>query len=472
MSMKMSFAEREGLKKYFITDKLFYKRALFLILPMVMQNCINQGVNMMDTIMVGNLGEIAISASSLANQFYMVYRYLCMGMSAAGMVLASQYWGARDKKTVCRVFDLILQLVILGGLIFMILTLLMPGQIMRIYTPEEDVIQAGIDYLRATAFIFLPHGISLVMSNLLRAVGDAKMGMYVSLLSFGVNIVCNYIFIFGKLGCPAMGLTGAALGTLCARIVELGVCAVYMLKFEKGLNYRPWNILKVPTQKMLKEFARLGLPAVISDTMLSLADSAVSMILGHMGKEIVSAYSIVTVMSRMCTTSVAGIASAAGVVVGQTVGEGDTKRAMKEGYSFLAIGSAMGLAGSILVQIIGRWSISLYDITPHTAAITLAMMNAVAIVTFFDATQSTFSKGVLRGGGDTRFLMIADVFFQWCVSVPVGYLAGFILVVPPFWVLIAVRLDFILKSIWMFFRMRSGKWIHKARSMRNTKLED
>lgn len=451
--------------RYFITDKRFYKRAILLIIPVVLQSCINQGVNMMDTIMVGRLGEVAISASSLANQFYMIFNFVCMGLSAAGLVLASQYWGAGDEKTVRRVFDLVLQLVILFGTVFALLSAVIPERIMRIYTNDADVIREGAKYLRITALIYLPHGISLVTSNVIRSVGNVKLGLYISIISFMVNIGCNYVFIFGKLGMPAMGVMGAAVGTLCARAVEMTVCLVYMLKFEKSLHYHPRTLLKAPTQALFGEFVRLGLPAVISDTILALAASAISIILGHMGKEVVSAYAIVTVMDRMCTVAVSGVSSASGVVIGQTVGEGQLKRAMKEGYSFLMMSVGLGLIASALVYFIGRWTVGLYDITPETVSIAFLMMDASAIIVFFQAVQSTLSKGVLRGGGDTKFLMVADVLFQWVVSISVGALAGLVLHMPPFWVLIALRLDYIIKSVWLVTRLKSGKWIHPAKKM-------
>lgn len=451
--------------RYFVTDKQFYKRAILLIIPVLLQSCINQGVNMMDTIMVGRLGEVAISASSLANQFYMIFNFLCMGLSAAGLVLASQYWGAGDAKTVRRVFDFVLQLVIVAGALFALISALIPEKIMRIYTNDEDVIREGAKYLRVTALIYLPHGISLVTSNVIRSVGNVKLGLYISIISFVVNIGCNYIFIFGKLGMPAMGVMGAAVGTFCARTVELLVCVFYMLYFEENLHYNPKEILNLPKKQLAAEFVRLGLPAVISDSILALAASAISIILGHMGKEVVSAYAIVTVVDRMCTVAISGVSSASGVVIGQTVGEGQLKRAMKEGYSFLLMSCCLGVFASLLVFLVGNLSIGLYDITSETVSIACSMMDASAIIVFFQSVQSTLSKGVLRGGGDTRFLMFADVLFQWVVSIPVGYIAGIILNVPPFWVLTALRLDYIIKSIWLVFRLRSGKWIHPAKKL-------
>lgn len=451
--------------KYLVTDKTFYKRALFIIIPVLLQNMINQGVNMMDTIMVGQLAEASISASSLANQFYQIYTLLCMGISAAGLVLASQYWGAGEPKTVKRVFDLAMQIVIILGTAFAMVTAVFPEEIMTFYTNDTDVIQEGARYLSVTAFIFLPHGLSLVASNIVRSVGNAKLGLTISCISFVVNIGCNYIFIFGKLGAPAMGVMGAALGTLCARVVEFTVCVVYMFKFEKALKYMPSGIIKLPSKALLGEFRRLGLPAIISDTILGIAATVISMILGHMSKEIVSAYAIVVVLERLCTVAIGGIASAAGVIIGQTVGEGDFERAHREGWSFMFMTVIIGVIATVLVRVVGVWSVGLYNITEETYAIAVSMMNASAIIVFFQAVQSALSKGVLRGGGDTKFLMVADVIFQWAASIPLGYIVGIRLGVPAFWVLIALRIDYIIKSVWLTARLKGTKWIHIAKTV-------
>lgn len=446
-----------------IKDPAFYKKALMLVIPVVLQNIINQGVNMMDTVMVGRLGEVAISASSLANQFYQIFNFLCMGISAAGLVLASQYWGANEKGTVKRVYDLCIQLVTVIGLCFALVSILIPGQIMSIFIKDDDVIREGAKYLRVTALVYLPHGLSLVIANIVRSIGNAKLGLLTSCISFLVNVGANYIFIFGKLGAPELGVMGAAVGTLCARLVEFTVCVVYMLRIEKDIRYRPDKLLRIAEASLLKEFRRLGLPAVISDTILGLAASAMSIILGRMGKEVVSAYAIVTVLDRMCSVATMGVSSAAGVMVGHTVGSGDYKRAQREGETFLIISAVLGAAAALLVLSIGTLSVDLYEITNETRNIAIVMMDSSAIVVFFQTIQSALSKGILRGGGDTKFLMVADVVFQWCASIPLGYLAGVVLNVPVFWVLIILRIDYIIKAIWLTFRLKSGKWIHQAK---------
>ena len=453
------------INRYLITDRSFYRTALTIIIPVVTQSLINQGVNMMDTVMVGRLGEVSISASSLANQYYMIFSFLCMGISAGGLVLASQYWGAQDKATVARVYDLCMQLVLIIGTLFAITCVAIPDKIMAMYIQDEEVIVEGAKYLRVTALIFLPHGLSLVMSQIIRSTGNARLGLWISCISFVVNIGANYAFIFGKFGMPALGVMGAAVGTLCARSVEFIVCVVYVLKIEKNIRYRPTGILKLPSRALLKEFRRLGMPAIISDTILGLCASVVSMILGCLGREIVSAYAIVNVVDRMCSVATLSVASASSVMIGHSVGSGQFEKAQKEGYSFTLMSIVFGLGGAALVLLVGPYAVDLFKIEPDTRIIAVTMMSSSAIVVFFQTVQSALSKGILRGGGDTKFLIYADVAFQILVSIPLGYLVGVVWQWPVFWVLIALRIDYVIKSIWLFGRLRSGKWIHKAKKM-------
>ena len=437
---------RTSFKQYIAGDRHLFAQAMMIIIPVLLQSIINQGVNMMDTIMVGSLGEVSISASSLANQFYNIYTFWCMGLSAAGLVLTAQYYGQGDKETVKRVLDMLIQIIAISGLI-----------------DDPLVIEEGVQYLRITAFVFLPHGLSLIVSNLMRSVGNARIGLYVSLTSFIINIGANYVFIFGKLGFAPMGVTGAALGTLCARVVEFAVCAVFVLKIDKCLEYRLTKVLRLPSRLLIREFIRLGLPAIVSDMALAFASSAIGIILGHMGKAYVTAYSIVTVVDRMCTIASMAVASSAGILVGQAIGAGEYEEAKRRGVTFLLLSTVIGLLGSVLVVLVGDWSISLYDIEASTVEITKSMMLASALILTFQNAQTTLGKGILRGGGDTKFLMVLDVILQWCTSIPLGYLVGIVFQASAFVVLITVKIDFVIKSLLFLRRMFSDKWMHSVK---------
>lgn len=245
-----------------VTDKHFYKRVLSIMLPVALQQAINMGVNMLDTIMLGQFGEVQISASSLANQYYNFFTIFCMGIIGGSSVLAAQYWGAREVDKVRQTFNMALRMTLVLATVFAVLTWCFPAQIMSIYTSESHVVAQGVRYLKITTFIFIIHGTSLVAAQLMRSVEQAQLGLIVSCVSFVVNIIANYVFIFGKFGAPRMEIAGAALGTLMARAAEFLVTFGYIFFKDKSLGLRIKHLLHMPGKEFFSNYLRLGLPCL------------------------------------------------------------------------------------------------------------------------------------------------------------------------------------------------------------------
>ena len=447
-----------------IRDKNFYRKILSIMLPVALQQAINIGVNMMDTVMLGSFGEIQLSASSLANQYYNCFTILCMGIIGGSSILASQFWGAGDKEHVRETFNMALRLSLGVSVVFAIITFFFAPQIMRIYSSDPDVIEQGVRYLNVTVFVFALHGTSLVATQLMRSVGKAQLGLFVSIVSFIVNVGANYIFIFGKFGAPRLEIAGAAVGTLIARSVEFLLTFVYILHLDRDLGLRVHHLMCSPSGHLYRNYFRLGAPVLISDSLLGIGSTMVSVILGHMGTVAVSANAICQVVDRLCTVVIQGVSNASGVIIGNTIGSGDTNLAIRQGESFYLLSMIFGAVSALLVFLIGPISISMYNLTPETILATRHLMNAYVIVVFFQAIQSVMTKGVLRGGGDTKFLMKADILFMWLVSIPVGAIAGLVLHQPPWVTMLCLRLDYIIKSAWCVSRLLSGKWIHRTTS--------
>lgn len=447
-----------------IRDKNFYRKILSIMLPVALQQAINIGVNMMDTVMMGSFGEIQLSASSLANQYYNCFTILCMGIIGGSSILASQFWGAGDKEHVRETFNMALRLSLGVSVVFAIITFFFAPQIMRIYSSDPDVIEQGVRYLNVTVFVFALHGTSLVATQLMRSVGKAQLGLFVSIVSFIVNVGANYIFIFGKFGAPRLEIAGAAVGTLIARSVEFLLTFVYILHLDRDLGLRVHHLMCSPSGHLYRNYFRLGAPVLISDSLLGIGSTMVSVILGHMGTVAVSANAICQVVDRLCTVVIQGVSNASGVIIGNTIGSGDTNLAIRQGESFYLLSMIFGAVSALLVFLIGPISISMYNLTPETILATRHLMNAYVIVVFFQAIQSVMTKGVLRGGGDTKFLMKADILFMWLVSIPVGAIAGLVFHQPPWITMLCLRLDYIIKSAWCVSRLLSGKWIHRTTS--------
>ncbi len=451
-----------------VKDKEFYRQVLSIMLPVALQQAINMGVNMMDTVMVGSLGEAALSASSLANQYYQFFNIFCMGIIGGASVLASQYWGAGEKEKVRETFNLALKLTLCVCVFFALLTWFFPRQIMAIYTSEEAVIEQGANYLSITAFIFVIHGTSFVAALLMRAVGKPRLGLAVSVVSFFVNIIANYIFIFGKFGAPRMEIAGAALGTLIARTFEFAITFIYIFEIDQSLGLRPRHLKKLPSASFFKNYFRLGAPVLVSDSLLGLGGNLVSIVMGHMGSAVVAANAICMVIDRLCTVVIQGISNASGIIIGNTIGCGRKEKAIEQGETFYLLSMGFGLIAAALVLIVGPLTVSIYALTEETVILTHEMMDAYAFIIFFQCIQSVMTKGVLRGGGDTKFLMAADILFMWLISIPLGAAGGLVLGWPAWFVTICLRIDYVIKSVWCIARLVSGKWIHEVEGLKET----
>lgn len=439
-------------------NKGFYWKTARLAVPIMLQNMITIGVNMADTIMVGSLGESALSAVALANQFVNIYQCSCMGIGQGASIMTSRFWGMKNYKAIKQTITITTRICLVLGILFTILTYFFPEFIMKIYISDPDVVAEGIRYLRMLSVSCLLMGLSLTYSNIYRSIGNAKWPLISSTVAFMINIGCNYAFIFGKFGAPVMGVEGAALGTLIARIFEFFFICGYLVFFDKKINYRMKDML-LNCSNLTKEFTKISLPVIISDTLYGFGNSAVSMVMGKIGSQFVSANSITLVTQQLCTVFIQGAAQSSSVIVGNTLGEGNIDRAKQEANLFLKMGLWMGVLSSIIIIVISGPIISLYNITPKTAMIAKQLMYSIGIIMLFRGMNSIMTKGVLRGGGDTKFLMVADILFLWVASIPLGYLTGVIFHLPAFWIYFFLKIDEVMKCVWCVWRLRSGKWI-------------
>lgn len=445
-----------------IRDPSFYRKVLVIMLPVALQQAINIGVNMLDTMMLGSFGELQLSASSLANQYYNFFVIFCMGIIGGCSVLSSQYYGAGNLEKCRETFNMAFRITLVLSLLFAVLTWLVPAGIMRIYTSEQEVIDYGVKYLRITTFIFALHGLGLVAAQLMRSVGQPRLGLWVSIISFFFNLFFNYVFIFGKFGFPRMEIAGAALGTLIARGAEFLTTFFFIFRMDKNLRLRFRDLLRNPSKDLFRNYWKIGAPVFISDGMLGFGNNMVSIILGHMGSAIVAANAVCMVIDRLCTVVIQGISNASGIITGHTIGEGNRDLALRQGETFYLLSIIFGAVAAGLVAIFGPLSMKMYALAPETQTITRQLMNAYVLIVFFQCIQSVMTKGVLRGGGDTKFLMKADVLFLWVVSIPLGAVTGLILHWPAWLTMICLKVDLIIKSIWCVSRLLSGKWIHEV----------
>ncbi len=446
------------MEKVFVKDRNFYRRVAVMAFPIIAQNVITIGVNMMDTVMLGKFGEIQLSASSLANDFINIFQILCMGMGCGAAVLTAQYWGSGNVDSLKKTAATMLRFETVISALFTLAVLFFAPAIMHIYTADADVIAKGVIYFRWSIPTFFLMGISLTLTQILRSIRDVRIPLYTSIVSFFVNIFFNWIFIFGKLGMPRMEIAGAALGTVIARVVEAAVIGGYFFLYEKKVGFRFRDIFR-PCGEVVRKYFEYSLPVMASDSLLAFGNSAVAIIIGHMGTAFVAANAIIAMVMRFCTVFTSGMGQASHTVIGNRLGEGKREQAYHEAVTLLALSVVLGLITAVVMRLVGPAILGFYEISEETYEIGIGMLNAVSLMVVFQAMQSTITKGVLRGGGDTKFVMFIDAGFLWLVSVPLGYLTGLVLHLDAFTVMLSLRIDWVIKSLIGAKRILSKKWM-------------
>jgi len=454
--------KKEWKLKEYLGDKELYLKMAKIAIPISLQSLITVGINLMDTIMLSKMGDAQISASSLAGQFINLFMICCMGIGMGASVLTSRFWGMQDKHSLKKTITIMLRFVVVFASIFTAVTIISPEWIMRIYSDEAPIITHGITYLKWMIPTYICTGLSLTCTIVLRTVGQVRIPLYCSISAFFVNVFFNWVFIFGKLGAPRMEIGGAALGTLIARVFELCFICGYFFFIDKRIRYRLKDVF-MKCRDLLGEYIRISIPVLISDGLLAFGNNTVAMIMGRIGETFVAANSVTTVVQQLSSVLTTGVCNASGIITGHTMGEGDIDKAQRQGYTFLFIGFIIGCFSALVIFLLRGPIINYYDVSPEAKAIAWDLMNAIIIINIFQSMNSILTKGVLRAGGDTTFLMAGDILFLWVASIPLGYLAGLKFGWPSFWIYTCLKIDQIIKCVWCYFRLRSGKWLKKIK---------
>ncbi len=457
------------MREYFFGTKELYWKMAKIALPVSAQSLITVGINLMDTVMLSNMGDAQLSAASLAGQFINIFMICCMGIGMGASVLTSRFWGMEDGISLKKAITIMLRFCFIFSLAFTVATLITPQGIMKIYTGDAEIIEYGVLYLRWILPTYFCMGFSLTCTIVLRSVGQVRIPLLSSISAFFVNVFFNWVFIFGKLGAPRMEIAGAALGTLIARIFELFFICGYFFLIDKKIRYR-FKDLMTRCRDLISEYVRISIPVLISDALLALGNNAVAMIMGRIGKAFVAANSVTMVVQQLSSVLTQGVSNASGIITGHTMGEGDFQKAQREGYAFLWMGFLIGCIAALVIFLLRHPIINYYQVSVEAKAIAFELMNAILFIIVFQSMNSILTKGVLRAGGDTTFLMAGDILFLWIASIPLGALAGLVFHLPPFWIYTFLKIDQIIKCVWCIFRLKSGKWLKKIQPASEKRL--
>ncbi len=446
-----------------IQEKSFYKMLGKIAVPLALQNLISVGVAMTDTVMLGRLGETAISASSLANQLYLIFTFVLFGLSGGTIVLAAQYWGKGDTFTISKVMGITLRISIPLGMLFSMIGLVFPIQFMTLYTKDPDVIVAGAAYLRFIAPSYVLSAVTVIYLAVHRSMENVKISLVTSCTSFIVNLILNPVFIFGLFGAPKMGVPGAALATLIARSTEFVIVVVYHFFINKRFHFH-FSHLFLRDKALLRDYLHYSGPVIMSESLWGTGVSIQAAILGNLGKYASASANIVSVVQRLTTVLIFGVCDAATVILGKKIGSGDEKGAKEAANSFLLLSGGMGVISALLVRVIGNAAVGagVFTMTNITQDYVHIMLYGASAYVFLQSFTAMNIVGIMRAGGDTRAALVMDSTPLWFISLPVGLIAGYVLRLAPPYVYLMMCCDEFIKVFICMHRFKTGKWLHNV----------
>lgn len=439
-------------------NNIFFRNVAVLVLPIALQNLINVGISSIDVIMLGRVGEKVLSAASLGSQINFIMSLLLFGLMSGASVLIAQYWGKKDMEAIEIVFGMAMKISVIVGIAFMAVTLAVPKFLMQIFTNDAEVIVYGVQYLRIVCFSYLLIPITMTYLNTMRSMESVTVATVAYLTSMLVNVAVNAVLIFGLFGCPALGVRGAAIGTLVARISELLVVVLFDRMRNHTLRFH-FSYLLRNDRELWQDFIQYSLPVMANELFWGAGVSSISAILGHMGSAVVAANSVAQVIRQLAMVIAFGVSSAAAIMIGKAIGEGNRADAEDYGRKFVLLSVATGFLGTIIVLISRPIVLTALVLTPEAQKYLSFMMYIMSYFVIGQSINSTIVVGICRSGGDTKFGLVLDMVFMWGVAILGGFLSAFVLQLGVYITYIVLLSDEVIKLPITLWRYRSKKWL-------------
>ena len=439
----------------------FYRRALRITLPIAFQNLLDAAVNSADVVMLSFVSQSALAASSLAGQVAFILGNLTYGLSSGAAVLSAQYFGKGDRRAVERVLGIALRIALAVGLLFGLAAMLLPETVMRIYTNDAQLIADGAAYLRAVGPSYVLGTAASLYLAVIRSVGRVKTSAAIHSGAVIMNVVLNACFIFGVGPFPELGIVGVALATSITRFIEVAVCLIDSA-YGKIIRFHVRDLF-ARGGELMRDFIRFSIPAAANDIIWGLAFSVYSIILGHLSSDIVAANSVATVVRNLSASFCFGAASAAAIVLGNTLGENKLDEARLYASRFMKIAFWGAVAGGLLILLCRplvlnfmHLYVTVTDVVKHELGLML-YISAYYVVGM--AMNTMMVCGIFRAGGDVKYGLVGDSVAMWVFAVPLGLLCAFVLKLPEMWVYFVLCLDEFIKmpAFWIHYRKR--KWL-------------
>lgn len=439
----------------------FYRRMFTLAIPIAIQTLLTSSLHMVDSMMVGQLGVKSIAAVGVGNKITTILILVLQGFGTGAAIFASQYWGRKDKEGVRKILFLTIQIMVIFSVLFTALILLFTNQFIHIFTNDESVVEISAAFLRMISLSYLVTALTVVFSTVLRSMGEVKLPLYISILAIVINTVLNYFLIFGNFGFPEMGVTGAALGTLIARIVQTLLLFILVAK-SLSLSIGSIKRSELFDWGLMKRYFSITIPSIINHAAWTLGETSYFWVYAQMGTDELAAVTLIDPMLFFFMALFIGLSDASQVMVGNSIGAHKEDLAFEDAKRFLFLTTVLSIFAGIGIVLITPWFLSIYNINDAVAGFARSVLIVYAFLVIGKMLNMVNNIGVLRAGGDTKFVLYVDLIGVWLVGLPLA-LAGAFWLSMPIWVVFALANSHeYVRAFLGIKRTLSKKWIRNV----------
>ncbi|MBI9045894.1 MAG: MATE family efflux transporter [Anaerolineaceae bacterium] len=448
-------------------DKVYLSTLARIATPIIIQQFITMFLNMVDVIMIGQLGEVPLAAVGLANQVSFLLNLLMFGISSGAAVFAAQFWGKKDISGIHKVLGISLGASLLGAAFFGILANNFPEKILSFYSKDPAVITTGSEYLKIVWISYFASAITFSFASILRSTENVKLPMFASMIALSMNTVLNYLLIFGNFGFPELGVKGAAIATTISRTVELGIMLMltYKRKTPAAAKIKEMFNIQWPFIKM---YFQTALPVIVQEIVWSLGITTYNMVYARIGTESIAAVNIATTIDGVAFVLFIGIGNACAIMVGNKIGaEKDQEAHLYAGRTLKIAAMSAVLVGS-LILVGADWFLTFFNISDAAIAYARNILTFIGLALWIRASNMTIIIGILRSGGDTKFAFYLELLSIWLAGVPLALIGAFVLNLEVHIVYLFTIAEEIIKFIIGLIRFLSRKWIHHVANLSET----
>ena len=427
--------------------------------PIALQSLIASSLNLIDNLMIGGLGELALNAVGVSAQIFFIFWMLIFGFTSGNATFMAQFFGSKDFVNIRRTTGFALTVNFCVGVLFFLVAFLLPKSVLMVFTNIPEVIEAGIPYVRTGSFCFLLIPITQSFTIALRATQQTHLPLISSVTGFCTNTFLNYCLIYGHFGMPRLEIQGAAVATVFSRLVEMSI--LFYFVFARN------NIIKGEireyfsySREMARRIVKNAIPTTINETLWGLGTAMYVAAFARIGVTAGAAYQACNTISNIFSMLAFSVGDAALIMIGQKLGEGKKEEAYEMGKRMLLLAVSIGIVMGGVSLIFGKPILGLFNFTPAGADMAWKTFIVFACMLWLDVFNGTLVVGILRCGGDTKFAAFADVGPVWLYGVPVAFLTALKFGWPIYFAVLAVRLGEVIKGVLLIVRFLSRKWVN------------